>query len=70
MNMCITESLWCTPETNNNIVNKLYSNKIFKKEWKGGTRKKMSEEVVEMNDSHSYSNIYITGACKESIKTM
>lgn len=30
----------------------------------------MSEEVVEMKDSHSYSNICITGASKESVKTM
>lgn len=27
-------------------------------------------EVVEMKDSHSYSNSYITGASKESIKTV
>ena len=30
----------------------------------------MSEEVVEMKDSHSYSNSYITGASKESVKTV
>ena len=32
MFICITDSLFCTPETNSNIVNQLYFNNFFKKE--------------------------------------
>ena len=60
--ICVTELLCCTPKTTHNIVNQLYSNKIFKKT----NKKSPLNSIIIYKQKHKFGKISTTVLIKQS----